>query len=111
MTTDTTTAVRIEFGKVGDARPIPDLILNEPEPNAFNRAVTEHALPYLRPVLAALGRPELADCVFVPTQERTAGFFLAVDLVGGEGARFCGVRITPMREQAAAGSAAAGDQR
>jgi hypothetical protein len=84
----------ITFGKVGDSYPVPPLVLHgDLHPDDFQRAVARHAIPHLRPVLAALGRPELADCFFHHDQARTSGCFVWIDIASGEGARFCGVRI------------------
>ena len=84
MTTHT-----ITFGKVGDAYPVPPLTLfGEMGSEDFQRAVARHAIPHLRPALAALGRPELADCYFHHDEARTSGCFVWIDILGGEGARF-----------------------
>ncbi|TVL89811.1 hypothetical protein [Streptomyces sp. SAJ15] len=90
------TTYRIEFGHLGDTRPVPDLTLTCDDPTAFARAVTEHAIPYLRPVLTEMGRPEMADCIFQMNRKRTAGQFLWLDLAAGRGARFCGARLTTL---------------
>lgn len=60
---------------------------------AFERAVADHAIPYLRPVLTELGRPELADCFFQANPERTRGQFVWLDLAAGDGATFCAAQI------------------
>jgi hypothetical protein len=88
------TTYRIEFGKVGETYPVPELTLAYDDPNVFARAVAEHAIPHLKPVLEELGRPELADCFFHVNPELTCGQFMWLDLVGGNGARFCPARLT-----------------
>jgi hypothetical protein len=89
------TTYRIEFGKVGDSYPVPELTLEHTDPNVFARAVAEHAIPHLRPVLDELGRPELADCFFrTDPADPTYGEFMWLDLAGGIGARFCPARVT-----------------
>lgn len=91
------TTYRIEFGAVGTTRPVPGLVITEDDPNAFHRAVAAHAIPHLRPVLTAMGRPELADCFFrVDPADPGYGDFMWLDLAGGKGARFCPARITPV---------------
>lgn len=93
------TTYRIEFGKVGDTRPVPPIALDHDDPNTFARAVAEHAIPHLRPTLEKLGRPELADCFFrTDPADPTYGEFMWLDLVGGNGARFCPTRLTPVEE-------------
>ena len=89
------TTYRIEFGKVGETYPVPPLTLQFDEINAFCRAVGEHAIPHLRPALIEMGRPELADCLFHMSKDRSRGQFLWLDLAAGKGARFCPVRLTP----------------
>jgi len=94
--TDQTTTYHIEFGKVGETYPVPPITLDHTDPNQFARAVAEHAIPYLRPVLTEMGRPELADCFFRrDPKDPTYGDFLWIDLVGDRGAQFCPARITP----------------
>lgn len=88
------TTYTIEFGYLGDSRPVPDLTLDTDDPNEFHRAVVSHAVPHLRPVLEKMGRPEAADCIFQTNKDRTMGQFLWLDLAGGKGARFCAARIT-----------------
>lgn len=94
-----TTTYRIEFGKVGETYPVPPITLEHTDPNQFHRAVAAHAVPYLRPVLTEMGRPELADCFFrIDPKDPTYGDFLWIDLVSGKGAQFCPARITPVTE-------------
>jgi hypothetical protein len=93
------TTYTITFGKVGDACPVPPLtLLGEMDSDDFQRAVARHAIPHLRPVLAALGRPELADCYFHHNRARTRGCFVWIDIASSEGARFCGVEIDEVSE-------------
>lgn len=90
------TTYRIEFGKVGDTYPVPPITVDFSDPNKAAREVAAHAIPHLTPVLAALGRPELADCFFrTDPADRTYGEFMWLDLAGGKGARFCPARLTP----------------
>jgi hypothetical protein len=86
------TTYHIEFGP---AWPIPPITVDFTDRGAAINAVAEHAIPHLRPLLAAKGRPELADCLFQTNQELTAGQFLWLDLTAGRGARFCPARLTP----------------
>jgi hypothetical protein len=96
--TDQTT-YRIEFGKVGETYPVPPITLQHTDPNQFHRAVAAHAIPYLRPVLAEMGRPELADCFFrVDPKDPTYGDFLWIDLAANRAAQFCPARLTPVEE-------------
>ncbi|SCF61987.1 hypothetical protein [Streptomyces sp. Ncost-T10-10d] len=88
------TTYRIEFGKVGDIYPVSPLTLPLDEINAFCRQVAEHAIPYLRPVLTEMGRPELADCLFHMNEDRSMGQFLWLDLAAGKGAQFCPARLS-----------------
>lgn len=88
------TTYHVEFGHLGDERPVPDLTLTADDPNEFARAVAEHAIPHLRPVLTAMGHPEAADCFFHINKEHTGGQFMWVDLFAGKGAKFCAARIT-----------------
>lgn len=95
MTTQPVT-YRIEFGKVGDSYPVPPVTLEHADPNEFARQVAAHAIPYLRPVLTEMGRPELADCFFrTDPKDPSYGDFLWVDLASGRGAQFCPARLTP----------------
>ncbi|MFE7233959.1 hypothetical protein ACFVAF_25480 [Streptomyces sp. NPDC057596] len=89
----------IEFGKVGETYPVPPITLDHADPNQFARAVAAHAIPHLTPVLAAMGRPELADCFFRTDKELTVGEFMWLDLAGGKGARFCPARLTPAGDE------------
>lgn len=88
----------IEFGKLGDGYPVPPLTVTTDDDNEFHRAVAAHAIPYLRPILEQLGHPEYADCFFNVNRERAYGEFMWLDLVGGQGARFCPARITATAE-------------
>lgn len=87
------TTYRIEFGP---AWPVPPITLPYTDPNVFHRAVAAHAAPHLAAKLAELGRPEFADCFFRVNQKLTAGEFWYLDLAGGNGARFCPARLTPV---------------
>lgn len=89
------TTYRIEFGRLGEGRPVPDLTVTAADRAELVRAVTAHAIPHLAPVLTELGRPEAADCWFEPTADMTAGQFLHIDLAHGRALRFCGARIAP----------------
>ncbi|MFC8983868.1 hypothetical protein [Streptomyces sp. NPDC057115] len=90
------TVYRIEFGKVGETYPVPPITLEHTDPNEFARKVAAHAIPYLTPVLTAMGRPELADCFFrVDANDPTYGDFLWIDLGGNKAAQFCPARLTP----------------
>lgn len=93
------TTHRITFGKVGETYPVPPLTLAAEDDNEFHRAVAAHAVPHLRPALTALGRPELADCIFEFDSERTHGNFLWLDVLSGQGARFCGARIEQLPDE------------
>lgn len=84
----------VEFGHLGDGRPVPDLTVTADDPNEFARTVANHAIPYLRPVLEQLGRPEFADCFFHTNEDRSLGEFMWLDLAAGRGAKFCAARIT-----------------
>ena len=94
------TTYRIEFGKVGDTSPVPPITLPFDEINEFCRAVAEHAIPHLRPVLTEMGRPELADCMFHLNKDRTMGQFLWISLAAGKGAQFCPARLTAVANTA-----------
>lgn len=83
----------VTFGKVGDSEPVPPVTLPFETKDQFTRAVAQHAIPYLRPALEAIGRPELADCFFRMDKERTVGEFWWIDFQNGAGARFCPARI------------------
>ncbi|URN11306.1 hypothetical protein LUW77_03165 [Streptomyces radiopugnans] len=82
---------------------MPDLTVDydpaaeNPRGTAFETAVTEHAIPHLKPVLEQMGRPELADCAFIASTDRTTGHFLWADLAAGQIVRFCAARITTVR--------------
>lgn len=91
----------IEFGKLGETYPVPPLTVRTSDPNVLARTVVEHARPHITPVLAELGRPELADCLFRTTSDQTGGEFLHLDLAAGKGIAFLGARInvTPERVQ------------
>jgi len=90
----------VEFGYLGDSRPVPDLTIDTDDPNEFHRAVVGHAVPYLRPVLEKMGRPEAADCIFQTNKDRTMGQFMWLDFQSGNGARFCAARITTVQDEA-----------
>lgn len=93
------TTYRIQFGKVGETYPVPPITLEHVDPNAFHRAVAAHAIPHLRPVLTAIGRPELADCFFrIDPADPGYGEFIWLDLPGGKAARFCPARLTAIDE-------------
>jgi len=92
------TTYLIEFGKLGDTRPVPPIVVDYSDPNEAARVVARHAIPYLTPVLTEMGRPELADCFFNTNRERTVGSFMWLDLAGERGARFCPARLTPDRD-------------
>ncbi|MGQ4338050.1 DUF4326 domain-containing protein [[Kitasatospora] papulosa] len=89
----------LEFGALGDTRPVPDLTVQTTDLNVLDRAVVEHARPHITPVLTALGRPELADCLFRMNKDRTMGQFLHLDLARGCGVQFLAVRITTTPER------------
>lgn len=88
------TVYQLEFGKLGAINPVPPLTVETDDINEFHRAVAEHAIPYLTPVLTEMGRPEAADCFFRTNEDRSMGEFMWLDLAGGRGARFCPARIT-----------------
>lgn len=96
------TTYLIEFGPVGDARPVPPLTLAEDDRDAFCRAVARHAIPYLTPVLAEMGHPEYADCLFRTNKSRTLGEFMWLSLAAGVGASFCRARISVVPGEVAA---------
>ena len=89
----------IEFGALGDTRPVPDLTVQTTDLDTLNRTVVEHARPHITPVLTKLGRPELADCLFRMNKDRTMGQFLHLNLVTGMGAEFLPARITTTPER------------
>lgn len=89
----------IEFGALGDSRPVPDLTVQTTDLNVLDRAVAAHARPHITPVLAELGRPELADCLFRMNRDRTMGQFLYLNLAAGTGAEFLLARITTTPER------------
>ncbi|MEU8469551.1 hypothetical protein AB0F30_16785 [Streptomyces sp. NPDC029006] len=86
------TTYRVEFGP---AWPIPPITLPYTDPNVFCRAIAEHAIPHLRPILTEKGRPELADCFFQTNRELTVGQFMWISLAGEKAAQFCPARLTP----------------
>lgn len=90
---------QLEFGKLGDARPVPPLTVQTTDPNVLSRTVVEHARPHITPVLTEMGRPELADCLFQTTPDRTKGHFLWLDLAGEKAASFLPARITTIPER------------
>jgi hypothetical protein len=81
----------IEFGP---AWPIPPITVDYSNPDTADRTVAEHAIPYLRPLLAEKGRPELADCFFRTDPGLTEGSFMWVSLAEGMSALFCPARLT-----------------
>jgi hypothetical protein len=89
----------IEFGALGDSRPVPPLTVQTTDPDTFSRKVVEHARPHITPVLADMGRPELADCLFRMNPDRTMGQFLWLDLAAGKAAEFLPARITTTPER------------
>ncbi|MGA5372341.1 hypothetical protein ACPCSD_14835 [Streptomyces griseoincarnatus] len=93
------TTYRIEFGP---AWPVPPITVDFTDRSAAARQVAEHAIPYLRPVLAEKGRPELADCFFHTDRALTGGQFMWLDLAGEKAARFCPARLTPVTNSGAA---------
>lgn len=90
---------QLEFGKLGDTRPVPPLTVRTTDPNVLARTVVEHARPHITPVLTDMGRPELADSLFRMNRDRTMGQFLYLDLAGGTGAEFLPARITTTPER------------
>lgn len=92
---------RLEFGHLGEGRPVPDLTVETGDINALSRTVVEYARPHITPVLTGMGRPELADAMFRMNGDRTMGEFLHLDLAAGKGVAFLAVRITttPARVQ------------
>jgi hypothetical protein len=90
------TIYRIEFGRVGDTYPVPEMTLEFADPNNFARSVAEHAIPHLTPVVTELGHPEYADCFFRTNGDMTYGEFMWLDLASGKGARFCPARLIPV---------------
>ena len=88
------TTYTIEFGYLGEGRPVPDLTVEADDPNEFHRAVAKHAIPYMKPVLEQMGHPEAADCFFHTNKAMSMGQFMWLDLAAGKGGRFCAARIT-----------------
>jgi len=84
---------RIEFGP---AWPVPAITVDYSDRTQAARTVAEHAIPYLTPVLAEKGQPELADCFFSTDRALTVGAFMHVDLAAESVTRFCPARLTPM---------------
>jgi hypothetical protein len=89
------TTYRIEFGMVRKTYPVPPITLKRTDPTEFCRAVAVHAIPYLKPVLAEMGRPELAHCFFRHDRDLKVGAFMWVNLAGDQNAQFCTARLTP----------------
>lgn len=89
------TVYRIEFGP---AWPVPPITVDYADRDAAARTVAEHAIPHLRPLLAAKGRPELADCLFQTDRSLTSGQFLWLSLADEKAARFCPARLTPVED-------------
>lgn len=89
----------IEFGALGDSRPVPNLTVQTTDLNVLDRAVAEHARPHITPVLTEMGRPELADCLFRMNRDRTVGQFLHLNMATGMAAEFLAARITTTPER------------
>lgn len=91
----------IEFGHLGNSRPVPGLTVETGDINDLSRAVVEYARPHITPVLTEMGHPEYADCLFRVNADRTMGQFTWLDLAAGKGAEFLPARITttPVRIQ------------
>ncbi|MDX3587331.1 hypothetical protein [Streptomyces europaeiscabiei] len=85
------TSYRIDFGP---AWPIPPITVDYSDPDKADREIAAHAIPHLKPLLAATGRPELADCFFRTDRELTEGSFMWLDLAGEKAAQFCPARLT-----------------
>ncbi|MGA4867472.1 DUF4326 domain-containing protein [Streptomyces lavendulocolor] len=90
---------QIEFGALGDTRPVPPLTIQTTDPDTLSRTVVEHARPHITPVLTTMGRPELADCLFRTNSDRTMGRFRWLDLASGKAAEFLPARITTTPER------------
>ncbi|MFJ4637517.1 hypothetical protein ACIP69_18070 [Streptomyces hygroscopicus] len=88
------TSYTIEFGHLGEGRPVPDLTVDTDDINEFHRAVARHAIPYMKPVLTEMGHPEAADCFFHTNKDMSMGQFMWIDFQSGKGGRFCAARIT-----------------
>lgn len=86
-----TATYRVEFGP---AWPVPPITVDFTDRPAATRAVAEHAIPHLTPVLAEKGRPELADCFFRTDRDLTEGSFMWLNLAEGMSATFCPARLT-----------------
>ncbi|MFJ6066540.1 hypothetical protein ACIQHU_26290 [Streptomyces tendae] len=86
------TTYRVEFGPEW---PVPPITVDFTDRGSAINAVTEHAIPYLRPALAEKGRPELADCFFRTDGELTEGSFMWISLAEGISALFCPARLAP----------------
>ena len=93
MTNQTPAVYRVEFGP---AWPVPPITVDFTDRTRAARQVAEHAIPYLRPILTAKGRPELADCFFQTDMQLTVGQFMWIDLAGEKAAKFCPARLTPV---------------
>ncbi len=81
----------VEFGPAWNITPI---TADFTDHGAAIDTVT-NAIPYLRPVLAEKGRPELADCFFRTDRGLTEGSFMWINLAEGMSAIFCPARLTP----------------
>lgn len=90
------TAYRIEFGPEW---PVPAVTVDFTDRATGLRVVEEHAIPHLRPALAAKGRSELADCFFRTDRELTEGSFMWLDLANGVSALFCPARLTSLNAE------------
>lgn len=91
------TTYRIEFGP---AWPVPPITVDFSDRNQAAREVAAHAIPYLKPVLAEQGRPELADCFFHTDRDLTVGQFMWIGLADEKAAKFCPARLTAVAEGA-----------
>lgn len=90
----------VTFGKIEGIAAVPDYTTPTTDREALTREITQHALPHLAEVLAAVGRPELADAFFYPNADLTGGCFLHISFARDAAARFCGVRITTAEHHA-----------
>jgi hypothetical protein len=89
------TTYRIEFGKLGDTRPVPAVTITAADRDDLCRQIQDHARPHMLPALTELGWPELAEQAFFhPSRDLSSGQFLALSLAAGTGAKFLPARIT-----------------
>ncbi|WP_069769758.1 hypothetical protein [Streptomyces sp. LUP30] len=91
--TPAATTYLVEFGP---AWPVPPITVDFTDRGAAINAVTEHAIPHLKPILTEKGRPELADCFFRTDPGLTEGSFMWINLAEGMSALFCPARLTPV---------------